>query len=85
MKIMLSRDDIYQQLKAHLEEMFEVPPDKVSREARLVDDLDLDSIDLVDLSVKLQELTNRKFSPEEFKGIRTVDDIVDRVHAILLA
>jgi len=82
---MLSRDDIYQQLKAHLEEMFEVPPDKISREARLVDDLDLDSIDLVDLSVKLQELTDRKFSKEQFKGIRTVDDIVDRVHEVLLA
>jgi acyl carrier protein len=82
---MLSRDDIYQQLKAHLEEMFEVPPDKVSQEARLVDDLDLDSIDMVDLSVKLQELTSRKLSQEQFKGIRTVDDIVDRVHALLLA
>ena len=82
---MLSRDDIYQQLKAHLEEMFEVPPDKISREARLVDDLDLDSIDLVDLSVKLQELTDRKFSKEQFKCIRTVDDIVDRVHEVLLA
>ena len=82
---MLSRDDIYQQLKAHLEEMFEVPPDIISREARLVDDLDLDSIDLVDLSVKLQELTDRKFSKEQFKGIRTVDDIVDRVHEVLLA
>jgi len=82
---MLSRDDIYQQLKAHLEEMFEVPPDKISREARLMDDLDLDSIDLVDLSVKLQELTDRKFSKEQFKGIRTVDDIVDRVHEVLLA
>jgi acyl carrier protein len=82
---MLSRDNIYQQLKAHLEEMFEVPPDKISREARLVDDLDLDSIDLVDLSVKLQELTDRKFSREQFKGIRTVDDIVERVHEVLLA
>jgi len=82
---MLSRDDIYQQLKAHLEEMFEVPPDIISREARLVDDLDLDSIDLVDLSVKLEELTDRKFSKEQFKGIRTVDDIVDRVHEVLLA
>jgi len=80
---MLSRDDIYQKLAGYLEEMFEVPPEKLSLEARLVEDLDLDSIDLVDLIVQLQEITNRKFYPEEFKSVRTVGDVLDRVHALL--
>jgi acyl carrier protein len=80
---MLSRDEIYQKLKAYLEEMFEIPPQKVSLEARLNEDLDLDSIDAVDLVVTLQELTSRKLNPEEFKSVRTVGDIVDRVHALL--
>ena len=79
---MLSRDDIYQKLAAYLEEMFEVPPEKISMDARLSEDLDLDSIDAVDLTVRLQELTSRKFSPEEFKSVRTVGDVVDRVHAL---
>jgi len=79
---MLSRDEIHQQLKTYLKEMFEVPPEKVSLEARLNEDLDLDSIDAVDLVVRLQELTSRKFSPEEFKSVRTVGDVVDRVHAL---
>jgi acyl carrier protein len=82
---MLSRDEIYQKLKTYLEEMFEVPPEKVSLEARLYEDLDLDSIDAVDLVVRLQELTSRKFSPEEFKTVRTVSDVVDLVHALLVA
>jgi len=80
---MLSRDEIHQELKMYLEEMFEIPPKKVSLEARLNEDLDLDSIDAVDLVVRLQELTSRKFSPEEFKSVRTVGDVVDRVHALL--
>ena len=80
---MQSRDEIYQKLKTYLEEMFEVPPEKVSLEARLKEDLDLDSIDAVDLVVRLQELTSRKLSPEEFKSVRTVGDVVDRVHALL--
>jgi len=80
---MLSRDDIYQKLAGYLEEMFEVPPEKLSLEARLVEDLDLDSIDLVDLIVQLQEITSRKFYPEEFKSVRTVGDVLDRVHALL--
>jgi acyl carrier protein len=80
---MQSRDEIYQKLSTYLEEMFEIPPEKISLEARLVEDLDLDSIDAVDLVVKLQELTSRKLSPEEFKSVRTVGDIIDRVHALL--
>ena len=82
---MLSRDEIYPKLKTYLEEMFEVPPQKVSPEARLNEDLDLDSIDAVELVVRLQDLTSRKFSPEEFKSVRTVGDVVDRVHALLAA
>jgi len=80
---MLSRDEIHQELKTYLEEMFEIPPKKVSLEARLNEDLDLDSIDAVDLVVRLQELTSRKLSPEEFRSVRTVGDVVDRVHALL--
>lgn len=81
---MLSHDEIFATLKGYLEDMFEVPPERVSREARLFEDLDLDSIDAVDLVVKLQELTGRKLKPEEFKSVRTVGDVLDRVHALLV-
>ncbi|WP_197711201.1 acyl carrier protein [Azospirillum brasilense] len=80
---MLTQDEIYARLQSYLEDMFEVPPERISREARLFEDLDLDSIDAVDLVVKLQELTGRKFKPEEFKSVRTVGDVLDRVHALL--
>ena len=80
---MRSHDEIYERLKTYLEEMFEVPPEKISMDARLAEDLDLDSIDAVDLAVRLQELTSRKLSPEEFKSVRTVGDIVECVHELL--
>lgn len=80
---MLARDEIYERLRSYLEEMFEVPPEKITPDAKLFEDLDLDSIDAVDLVVKLQELTGRKFKPEEFKSVRTVSDVVDRVHALM--
>lgn len=83
MSIMLSRDDVFDKLKQHLEEMFEVLPEKIVPDARLYEDLDLDSIDAVDLVVKLQELTGRKFKPEEFKSVRTVGDVLDAVHALV--
>ncbi len=81
----MSQDEIYKRLRQYLEELFEVPPEKVSRDARLYEDLDLDSIDAVDLVVKLQELTGRRIAPKEFKSVRTVGDVVDRVHDLLVA
>lgn len=80
---MLSREDIAARLRTYLEEMFEVPGDKIKTDARLAEDLDLDSIDAVDLVVKLQELTGRKLKVDEFKSVRTVGDVIDRVHAVL--
>jgi acyl carrier protein len=49
----------------------------------LAEDLDLDSIDAVDLVVKLQEMTGRKLKVDEFRSVRTVGDVIDRVHAVL--
>lgn len=80
---MRSRDDIYDILCTALEEMFEIPVADISLTATLFEDLDLDSIDAVDLVIKLQELTGQKISPQEFKTVRTVGDIVDQVHALV--
>lgn len=81
----MSRDELYQQIKSYLIEIFEVPADKVTPDARLYEELDLDSIDAVDLIVKLQDLTNQKFKPEDFKSARTVADVVDRVDMMMRA
>ena len=76
---MISKENIESQLQHYLVTMFEVSPEKITRDARLFEDLDLDSIDAVDLIVKLQDLTGRKFKPEEFKSVRTVGDLIDHV------
>jgi acyl carrier protein len=81
---MLSRDEVSEKVSTYLIEMFEVPPEKITPDARLFEDLDLDSIDAIDLIVKLQHLTGRKIKAEEFKTVRTIRDVVDRVHAILV-
>ena len=81
----MSQEEVYKRLKQYLEELFEIAPDRVQRDARLYEDLDLDSIDAVDLVVKLQELTGRRIAPKEFKSVRTVGDVVDRVCDLLVA
>ena len=51
---MLSRAELLLQLTDYLETMFETPRERATEDARLVEDLDLDSIDIVDLVVKLR-------------------------------
>ena len=77
---MATRDEILTQLSANLQEMFGLPPERIVISARLYEDLELDSIDAVDLVVKLQQYTGRKIAPAEFKTVRTVGDVVDRLH-----
>lgn len=80
---MYSREELLDKLTEYFEELFEIPPDKVTLDARLVEDLDLDSIDAVDLVVKLQELTGRRITPEVFKSVRTVGDVVACIDALM--
>jgi acyl carrier protein len=79
-----TREDIRRELAAALEELFEVAPDKVVPEARLYEDLDLDSIDAVDLLVRLQGLVGRRIHAEEFRSVRSVGDVVDCVEKLLV-
>lgn len=79
----VEKEQIFQMLKESLIELFEVEESKITPEARLDEDLDLDSIDVIDLVEKLQEVTGRKIEPEDFRSIRTVQDVTDRVHDLL--
>ncbi|MGH8399273.1 MAG: acyl carrier protein [Gammaproteobacteria bacterium] len=79
----MDAQDVFQTLKDTLVEQFELDPAKITSGARLNEDLDLDSIDAVDLIIKLQELTGRKVSPEDFKGVRTVGDVQHVIEKLL--
>lgn len=79
----MTREKIYEELKKQLVELFEIPEEKIRPEAKLYDDLDLDSIDAVDMIVQLQKAIEKRFKPEDFKNVRTVNDVVDVVEKIL--
>ncbi|WP_265658132.1 acyl carrier protein [Francisella philomiragia] len=78
-----SKEQIFAQLQDILNNLFEIDKDDVTLDSTLYEDLDLDSIDAVDLVVQLQNFTGRKFKPEEFKSVRTVGDVVDTIIAAL--
>ncbi len=79
---MQSRDDIFKTLQATMCELFELDAEQVTLDANLYQDLDIDSIDAVDLVIKIREITGKKIKAEDFKNVRTVNDIIDAVEAL---
>ncbi len=80
---MAGRDDIFQDVIRELHSLFDIAEQDITLEARLYEDLDLDSIDAVDLIVRLQEVTKKRIRPDQFKTVRTVSDIVDAVEELV--
>lgn len=79
----LNRDEIFKQVQDALVELFELDAVDIQPETLLYQELDLDSLDAVDLVVHLQKLTGKKIKPEEFKMVRSVDDVVNAVVELL--
>ena len=78
-----SREDILNELTNILVNDFEIDGEKITPDANLFEDLEFDSIDAVDLAVRLEDFTKQKISPENFKQIRTINDVVDAVETLL--
>ncbi len=78
-----SREEILEYLRNTLVELFELKPEQIVPEANLYEDLDIDSIDAVDLILKLKDLTGRKIQPQAFKHVRTVGDVIDAIQAVM--
>ncbi|MCE9781821.1 acyl carrier protein [Shewanella algae] len=80
---MQSREQILEMLSKILVDEFEVDTEAITPEASLYEELDLDSIDAVDLVIKLQQLTGKKIQPDEFKSVRTVNDVVNAIEGLV--
>ncbi|WP_445114969.1 acyl carrier protein [Acinetobacter sp. WZC-1] len=73
---MLTQEQVLEKLREWMEELFEIEPAEIQLDSNLYSDLDVDSIDAIDLVVKIKELTGKQVKPEDFKNVRTVQDVV---------
>lgn len=78
----MTKEQLFEQIKGILVERFEVEESLISMDANLYEDLEIDSIDAVDLLVYMKELTGRKIPPEQFKEVRTIENVVDTILAL---
>jgi acyl carrier protein len=80
---MKTKEEILSAMSDILATQFEIDRARIKPTAQLFLDLDLDSIDAVDLVVTLQKLTGKKIDPAQFKQVRTIQDVVDAIYSIL--
>lgn len=81
----MTDQEILEKLQSILQETFEIDPERVCPEVNLFTDLDLDSIDAVDLAIQLQKFTGKRIQPQDFKEVRTVADVIGSVRRLLAA
>jgi acyl carrier protein len=79
-----SHEKVFEDVRAMMADTFELEPERITRAARLYEDLELDSIDALDMVVKLQEIIHRRVEEQELRSLRTVGDVVEMVAAAQL-
>ena len=78
-----SKADVFKQVRSAFESEFGLPKDEIQLATHLFDDLDLDSIDAVDLAASMEESLGLSLRDDDLKSVRTVQDMVELVHGEL--
>ena len=79
----MNRAEISTEIRTRIAEMCEVDAASIREESLLQEDLDLDSIDAIDLAVRIQELTGTRVQESALRSVRTVGDVVNLVEGVL--
>lgn len=77
-----TRAEILAHTKQVMIELFEIEPEQLTESALLYDDLDIDSIDTVDLLLELKKFIKQDIDAQRFKEVRTLGDVVDVIDSL---
>ena len=75
----MTEQEIYRLLRDTLIDLFEIEPERITPDTNLYEDLEIDSIDAIDLIDRIKRETGRKLQAEDFRNVRTVNDVVQAV------
>jgi len=75
-----SKEDILKHLNSVLIELFEIEEEKLVPEAKLHEDLDIDSIDTIDLLIELKGYVDKEIDGQSFIDCKTIDDVAEIIH-----
>lgn len=74
-----SKSEVEKYIKELLIELFEIDEKELIPEARLYEDLDIDSIDAVEMLIEIKKTTKENINPEQFSHAKTLHDVVNIV------
>jgi acyl carrier protein len=78
-----SQAAILQEIQRMMKELFELDSDRVQLDARLIEDLELDSLDAIDLAVKVEESTGKALDETKIRQLRTIGDVVTAISELV--
>jgi acyl carrier protein len=78
-----TKTEILREIQLMMKELFDLDEEKVQPSARLIEDLELDSLDAIDLAVKVEEMTGLAFDEQKIRELRTIDDVIVAIDALL--
>lgn len=78
-----TKEEIFNYISKVLQDQFEIAAENIALDAQLHDDLDIDSIDAVDLMIELKSLTGKKMALEDFQEVKTISDVVNAIHRVI--
>ncbi|MGX2974386.1 acyl carrier protein [Ursidibacter arcticus] len=78
----MTEQEIQQVLTDALVSLFEIDAEKIKPETHLYQDLEIDSIDAIDLIDYIKRQTGYKLQAEDFRNVRTVNDVITAVQKI---
>jgi acyl carrier protein len=78
-----TKTEILREIQLMMKELFDLDEEKVQPASRLIEDLELDSLDAIDLAVKVEEMTGKAFDEQKIRELRTIDDVIGALHALI--
>lgn len=79
----LSKAELLRELQLMMKELFDLDSDKVQPQARLIEDLELDSLDAIDLAVRVEETTGLALDETKIRELRTVEDVLVAIEGVV--
>jgi len=78
----VTREQVFEKVTQKMAELFDLDPAAIKPQSRF-EDLELTSLDAIDLVIELQQMTGRKVSETGLRSVRTVEDLVAVIHTHL--
>ena len=80
---MMDRQTLIKEINEVMVDGFELDPSQLKPEAKIVDDLELDSLDAIDMLVYLEDKINIKVDAETFRNVKTLEDVYTVVENVM--